>query len=190
MAIEWKNIMTIPSHTYTCGYCGNPLASEKGFYCMLNNTKWGSIYICHECNNPTYFDINGKQTPGVPFGNAVHNIPDESVANLYNEARQCIAVNSFTASVLCSRKLLMNIAVSKGAKEGMAFIDYVNFLADKNYIPPDGKEWVDYVRTKGNEATHEIAIMKKEDAEELLLFIEMLLKFIFEFPTLIRKKAQ
>jgi hypothetical protein len=72
----------------------------------------------------------------------------------------------------------------------MAFIDYVNFLAEKNYIPPDGKGWVDYIRKKGNEATHEIAIMKKQDAEELLSFIEMLLKFIFEFPTLIRKKTE
>lgn len=35
---------------------------------------------------------------------------------------------------------------------------------------------------KGNEATHEIVLMKKEDALDLIAFSEMLLKFIYEFP--------
>jgi len=82
----------------------------------------------------------------------------------------------------------MNIAVSKGATEGQNFTYYVEFLSDKNYIPPDGKEWVDYIRKKGNEANHEITIMKEEDAKDLINFIEMLLKFIYEFPALVSKK--
>ena len=82
----------------------------------------------------------------------------------------------------------MNIAVAKGAKEGLKFIEYVEFLSSKNYVPPDGKEWVDHIREKGNEATHEIIIMKKQDAEDLITFIEMLLKFIYEFPEKIKKR--
>jgi hypothetical protein len=31
--------------------------------------------------------------------------------------------------------------------------------------------------------THEIALMMKTDAEELIAFTEMLLKFIYEFPS-------
>jgi hypothetical protein len=41
---------------------------------------------------------------------------------------------------------------------------------------------VDHIRKKGNEANHEIAIMSRTDAEELISFIEMLLKFMYEFP--------
>ena len=41
---------------------------------------------------------------------------------------------------------------------------------------------VDHIRKKGNEANHEIVLMEKEDAEDLLVFSEMLLKFIYEFP--------
>ena len=40
-------------------------------------------------------------------------------------------------------------------------------------------------RKKGNEATHEIAIMNQPDAKELLSFVEMLLRFIYEFPSMI-----
>ena len=83
----------------------------------------------------------------------------------------------------------MNIAVSKGAKEGLTFIEYVQFLADNNFIPPDAKDWVDHIRQKGNEATHEIAIRSREEAEELISFIEMLLKIIYEFPANVRART-
>ena len=83
--------------------------------------------------------------------------------------------------------MLMNIAVAQGAKEGLKFIEYVSHLADNGYIPPNGTGWVDHIRKKGNEATHEIALMGKDDAEELILFTEMLLKFIYEFPARVPK---
>jgi hypothetical protein len=61
-------------------------------------------------------------------------------------------------------------------------ITYVKHLADSGYVPPNGKGWVDHIRKKGNEANHEIVLMTKADAEELIAFAEMLLKFIYEFP--------
>ena len=76
----------------------------------------------------------------------------------------------------------MNVAVSQGADEGLSFVQYVDYLAKAGYIPPNGKGWVDHIRKKGNEATHEIALMAQADAEELIAFAEMLLKFVFEFP--------
>lgn len=79
----------------------------------------------------------------------------------------------------------MNIAVSQGATEGLRFIEYVTYLADKGFVPPNGKHWVDHIRKKGNEATHEIALMTEADAKELISFIEMLLRFIYEFPSMV-----
>jgi hypothetical protein len=76
----------------------------------------------------------------------------------------------------------MNIAVSQGAKPGGSFISYVEYLASNGYVPPNGKGWVDHIRKKGNEATHEIVLMTQDDAQELISFSEMLLKFIYEFP--------
>lgn len=76
----------------------------------------------------------------------------------------------------------MNIGVQEGAAEGKSFVFYIDFLAEKGYIPPNGRGWVDHIRKKGNEATHEIALMNRTDAEELLTFTEMLLKFVYEFP--------
>ena len=189
--VNWSSIGTLPSKSYICGNCGNSLASAHGYAASHpnhSNITVAYIYICHFCFQPTYFDTEGNQIPGSPYGNKVNNLPSE-VETLYNEARDCTSCNAYTASVLCCRKLLMNIAVSKGADKGLKFIEYVEYLSDKHFIPPDGKDWVDHIRTKGNEATHEISIMKKEDAEELITFIEMLLKFIYEFPATIKKKS-
>lgn len=82
----------------------------------------------------------------------------------------------------------MHIAVAKGAKDGLKFIEYVEYLSAQNYIPPDAKDWVDHIREKGNEANHEITIMTKQDAEDLIAFSEMLLKLIYEFPANVKKK--
>lgn len=76
----------------------------------------------------------------------------------------------------------MNIAVSQGAKPGEPFVAYVEHLSRAGFIPPNGKHWVDHIRKKGNEATHEIQLMTAGDAGELLAFVEMLLKFVYEFP--------
>lgn len=104
------------------------------------------------------------------------------VESLYNEARRCSSIGAYTAAVLLSRKLLMNISVSLGAKDGEPFITYVEYLAANGYVPPNGKRWVDHIRKKGNEATHEIVLMQQSDAEDLLKFGEMLMTFIYEFP--------
>src|SRR5262249_42952294 len=110
-------------------------------------------------------------------------------SDLYDEARNAMSVGSYTAVVLCCRKLLMHIAVAKGALANQTFVKYVAYLADNHYIPPGAKGWVDHIRKKGNEATHEIVIMKKDDAEELISFCAMLMKVIYEFPAAIQRRT-
>ena len=84
----------------------------------------------------------------------------------------------------------MNVAVQKAAAENLKFIEYVEYLSNNGYVPPDGKSWVDHIRQKGNEATHEIQLMGKKDAEDLIVFSEMLLKFIYEFPSFISQPVK
>lgn len=187
---DWGNQSDLPSRGYICGYCGRSLASAKGWLGTLqNNSNFRAyVYICHHCSGPTLIDHESMQWPGVVFGNAVEDIPEQTVNNLYDEARKTTGAGAYTAAVLCCRKLLMHIGVAKGAKPGESFASYVDFLSANHYISPDSKDWVDHIRNKGNEANHEISIMPADDAKDLLVFCEMLLKTIFEFPAVIRKK--
>ena len=80
----------------------------------------------------------------------------------------------------------MHIAVEQGAQQNKSFVEYVDYLVQNHFAPPKSQPWVDRIRQKGNEANHEIRIMQKADAQEIMTFLEMLLKFIYEFP----QKAQ
>ncbi len=185
----WSNSNSIVSKSYTCGYCGNSLVSNVGYSGFgFNSNRPSFIYICHFCTRPTYFDPEGEQIPGKAYGNDVNEISEKGIQTLFQEARNATSANCYTAAILCCRKLLMHIAVSKGAKVGASFADYVEYLSNNNFVPPDAKIWVDHIRKKGNEANHEIVIMSPEDAKELIDFCEMLLKIIYEYPASIQKK--
>lgn len=185
MAVNWNNPQKIPSRKYKCGHCGNPIASDQGWQGNV-----GKIYLCHFCNKPTFIEQTGKQYPGAKVGNAVKYIPQEEVENLFEEAKDCYAINAYTSTVMCCRKLLMNIAVTEGAEEGKHFVDYVDYLDNNNYIPPKGKPWVDEIRKLGNEANHKINVKSKPEAEKILLFTEMLLRFIYEMPGIMQEGSE
>jgi len=181
--IKWHGAENLPAKSYTCGYCRKVVGPDQGFSEEPKPAEdytghW--IYICSFCRQPTYFD-SVQQTPGAPFGSDVASLPND-VQELYQEARRCMTVSAFTGAVLLCRKILMNVAVSKGAVEGEPFIKYIEYLDAKGYVPPDGKKWVDHIRKKGNEATHEIKRMWQHDGEKLITFTEMLLRFVYEFP--------
>lgn len=183
---QWQQTQTLSQRSFTCGHssCGRDVASIVGWY--YNNSSVGRaegyIYICPMCHRPSFFDATDNlQMPGISFGRNIESLPDD-VGEVYEEIRKATGVGSYTAVVLACRKLLMHIAVEKGATTNLGFIDYVEYIVDNHYTPPGSKPWVDKIRTVGNEANHEIRIMKREQAEELVNFLEMLLKFIYEFP--------
>ena len=180
--MAWGSVSKIGTRKYLCGHCSESICSEIGYQ---ENDPWNRIYICHNCGKPTYFSQH-EQVPGPLVGATIRKVPAD-IDKLYGEARRSFGVSAFTASVMACRKIIMHVAVSRGAEVGLSFQKYVEYLSDKGFIPPDGKEWVDHIRTKGNEANHEIKIMEAGDAEDLIIFIEGLLRFIFEFPSRIKK---
>jgi hypothetical protein len=175
---EWRNITELDSKKYICPYCRNLVASVSGFCRGYGSVE---IFICPCCDKPTIFFID-TQIPFEKYGDSVSGIEDALVNSLYDEARVNIAVQSYTTSMMASRKLIMNISVAKGASTGKSFAYYVDYLDEKGYIPPDAKKYIDYVRKQGNLANHEIEDTTETDAKTRIDFIGMLLKFIYEFP--------
>lgn len=178
----WYQLSDLESVKYTCGYCGSNISSQKAYFTKDGYDRiQGKIHICHQCNKPTYFTSDSTQTPGALLGGNIDHLP-EDIALLYTEIRNATTTNSYTAAVLASRKLLMHIAVAQGADTGKKFITYVNYLADNGFTPPNAKVWVDEIRNLGNDANHEIVIMNEAKAKSVIKFLEMLLKFNYEFP--------
>jgi hypothetical protein len=176
--MSWSTANAIDRKTYTCGHCARLVTSVAGWADGADR-----IYVCPGCRKPTFFagGTGAVPIPAAPYGGDVEHLPSD-IAKLYREARDCVGVGACTAGVLTCRKLLMNLAVAQGAAQGDSFVAYVEYLADQGFVPPNGRGWVDMIRSKGNEANHEIRLMSEGDAKQLITFLEMLLKFIFEFP--------
>jgi len=183
--LTWENCRSLSPRSYVCAYCGSKIATNQG-YCTQEDHfgRRASIYVCPACHGPTVVTVTDERFPIAPPGEEVPGVPAD-LAALYHEARCSAGESAYTASVLVCRKLLMNIAVQESAEEGKSFAYYVEYLADKGFLPPRGKAWVDHVRKRGNEANHEIHLMSSEDASLLIAFVEMLLRFIYEFPQMI-----
>lgn len=167
--------------SFTCGYCANQVASSSG---LQTEHYAAAVLVCPHCNGPTFFGSDGSQWPGPKVGSTItHLAPD--VEAIYEQARSSIAANAYTGSVMLCRKLLMHVAVEKGAKEDLSFQKYAEYLVSEHYAPRGADVWLDYIRRRGNEANHELVIMNNEDAIGVLKFTEMLLRSVYELPALV-----
>lgn len=177
--VAWKQLQAVRPESYRCGYCGFDVASEKG---LQNEQDNSFIRVCPQCNVPTFFSVSGMHIPGPKLGNNVEKLSAD-VGGLYNEARASLTVNAFTGVVMLCRKLLMHIAVEKGADPGKSFVAYVEWLISERYAPRGAESWVDYIRTRANEANHQIELMTQEDAKGILGLTEELLRITYELPS-------
>lgn len=178
----WESTSKIESKRYNCGHCGSDITNNIG-YAKKNTTvnpqrHDSHIYICHHCNKPTIF-YSDKQIPSTQMGRVVNGVPT-NIAELYEEIRNSTSVNAYSLAVMGARKLLMHIAVELGAEEGKKFVEYVDYIVDNHYSPPNSKPWVDQIRKVGNDTNHEIVLMKPDEAKAIIKYVEMLMVFNYE----------
>jgi hypothetical protein len=181
MPTVWNNAGNIPSKSYDCGFCGNRVASSIGYFATQGAATpiFEQLHICPHCGRVTSFRHN-IQFPGVRPGTDVLNVPAD-VEKAYNEARDCMARSAYTAATMLCRKILMHVAVEEKAEKNLSFKQYVDYLVTNHYVPPKGRAWVDQIREKGNDVNHELVFASQEEAKDLIGFVEMLLKFNYEF---------
>lgn len=167
--------------SYTCGHCSTAVSGVvvSTYYTSLGEVKW---VLCTNCGYGSVFN-EGRLYPDSVFGPIIEGLPKE-VSDAYTEARNCYSVNAFTATELICRKILMHVAVEKGAKEKESFQSYLTFLGDKGYITPPMTKWVDLIRQHGGKATHLIEEPDRKRAESTLMFTAELLRLIYEMDYL------
>jgi hypothetical protein len=172
---------------FTCGHCDTKVSGAVvcGSYSDHPPIKW---ILCPNCNDGSVFARNGNLYPGVMFGPNIEGIPIE-IEEAYDEARECMSINAFTAAELISRKILMHVAVEKGASEGDSFANYITFLEKAGFVTPPMKGWVSEIQKNGNKSTHKLASPSKERAESTVMFTAELLRLIYEMEHMSNKYA-
>lgn len=141
---------------------------------------------CTHCGDGAVQRIDENIYPGVAFGVKLEGLPGE-VEVAYTEARNCMAVDAYGACELVCRKILMCVAVGKGAKEGESFSSYLTYLGEKGFITDAMMGWVEIIRENGNKATHKIEKVDKERAESTIMFTAELLRIVYEMDFIAKK---
>lgn len=108
----------------------------------------------------------------------------------WNEARACLGVGAYTASVMMCRKLLMHMAVEEGLPEkndkdrAPSFVQCMDYLEAEGVITKRNRGWADNIKDIGNEANHDLASISKEPATSVATFTRQLLHEVYELPFL------
>jgi hypothetical protein len=170
--------------SYTCPHCSNGVSGTIIAKTSNDLIRW---LRCPSCLKGA---VMGEDilSPAAPFGPPVEGLPAD-VDEAYQEARRCMGINAYTAAELVCRKILMHVAVDKGAKPGKAFADYVTHLADAGYVTPPMQPWVDLIRQHGNLATHELPPPDQQRAESTVMFTAELLRLVYEMDHMAQQYA-
>ena len=171
---------------YICPYCARDVTGAVvASYAPGGLESWSLWVRCPHCRRGAVI-VDGRLYPSTPFGPSIEGLPAE-VAGAYEEARNCMGVGAFTAAELVCRKILMHIAVDKGATPGKPFVTYLDHLEKAGYVTPPMKAWVDLIRMRGNLATHEIPAPDQQQAESTVMFTAELLRLVYEMEHIAKR---
>jgi DNA-directed RNA polymerase subunit RPC12/RpoP len=141
---------------------------------------------CPHCGDGAVQRVDKNIYPGVAFGVKLEGLPEE-VERAYTEARNCMAADAYAACELVCRKILMYVAVEKGAKEGESFSGYLSYLREKGFVTDAMMGWVKIIKESGNKATHEIERVDKGRGESTVMFTAELLRIVYEMEFMAKK---
>ena len=169
-------------HVYICGHCNTQVnGAVVGSYPREDGPiKW---LICTNCSNGSVLTHDGVIYPPVMFGPSIEGL-SPALIEAYTEARKCLSICAFTSCELICRKILMHVAVEKGAKDGDSFSNYISHLENKGFVTPPMSGWVKLIRKHGNKANHQLNTPDKKQAESTLMFTAELLRLIYEMETI------
>ena len=138
----------------------------------------------------THFDIElvDQYPKRIP---KLHKSIPRQVTDDYIEAIKCFDVGAWKASVVICRRALQVSVIEKGAKKGILW-EQIDELYDGEIITKDIKDWAHEIRLTGNIGAHPdkdgLEDVTKEDAKELIDFMEEYLNYVYIMPSKVQAK--
>lgn len=165
-------------------------------------------FECRNCNQPIivleeqYFNdkpgregissgaINWKGFFWWPFFNMKLDvsIPQE-IQETLKEAKITYSTQCYRSSAVMSRRTLEAIASDKGESQG-TLSKRIKVLIDKGILDKNLGDWATEIRLIGNHGAHydPIKEVNKADANQIIMFIEELIKYLYVMPAEIAKR--
>lgn len=198
--------------TYDCPHCG----TKSAFFAVhgaavnpVDRFDWTAFANCAICFGPLAIHLrspsasNPSQTPDTinkspnfhilaihPSG-AKTEVPEhlhQEVAGPFKQAVEARQREHYDAAGAMYRKAL-DVALKKidpQLKGNLA--TRIDQLAANNLLTPSLKEWAHTVRIDGNDATHDEDPFKKDEADQLHFFTQLVLTYLFTLPEQVRQR--
>lgn len=181
-----QNVVYYAAHhgtiDYVCGHCGRTVSGFLVAQLYQPLTQW---LLCPSCAQGSVLTKDAMHPPLLP-ATQVADLPPE-VNQVYDEARKSFASQIYTGCEVLCRKILMNVAVHKGADEGKKFVDYIDYLKNEGHITASMKNMADIIRENGNKSVHEIEQPDKKRTKITLEFTDHVLCSIYTAESQIMK---
>lgn len=115
----------------------------------------------------------------------------ETIQKILKEAKISFSAQCYRASAVMSRRTLEAITVAKGENNGI-LANRIKSLITKGVLDKNLGEWATEIRLIGNSGTHfdPIKDVDKVDAEQIILFIEELIKYLYVMSSEIAKRRK
>ena len=163
---------------YTCGHCERSVGGLVIAGIGERQIQW---LLCPSCGRGSV-QHDDTILPSLLSIPQVEGLPSD-ICQVYDEARKSFAVEAYTGCELLCRKILMSVAVDRGAAEDKSFEHYVDYLKDNGHITASLKDMADIIRRNGNQSTHKIGQPDPERAEYTLKFTAQVLRSIYEIKS-------
>lgn len=111
------------------------------------------------------------------------------IQEIIREAKINYSTQCYRSSAVMSRRALEAIASEKGEAKGNLF-QKINNLRNNGVLDKNLGEWATEIRLIGNSGAHYDPIndVSKDDANQIILFIEELVKYLYVMPAEIQKR--
>lgn len=179
----------------TCPHCGAAQMLVIAIAVEQQNTPTPDLvddgprwYLCSACRKPSVL-VDGVIEPSSRPLRTPKGLPTTD-RTIWEEARSCLGVHAYSATVMLCRKLLLHVAVEKGLppknrqNRAPSYMDAVKHLESSGVITADMREWVDQIKDIGNDANHELTPITMGHADDVATFTEQLLVLAYEMRTL------
>lgn len=165
-----------------CGTCNAPVhANDVRNDLLPANGGYRPFWMrCPVCGDGILITKDGRTHPPASELPIIDGL-QPAVEAMWNEIRIVYASGSATATEMLCQKLLMHIAVDKGAhpSEGASFAEYVDALIESGEVTNSMKPVLESIRTRGNRANHDIALSTPEDAKQTAGLTRLLLEVVY-----------
>lgn len=168
-----------------CGWCSRHVSAAVVAFDEEANQRVTTWLQCPACLRGSVRNSDWTLHPAPRPLDAVVGVPGD-IARAWEEARSAFGAGAHSAAELVCRKILMHVAVEKGAPAGLSFAAYVTYLVDQGHVTAVMRPWVDQIRIRGNEATHELVLHDARETLSVLTFTHQMLTLIYAMEHLTR----